>query len=185
MQFHRHIIITIEIGLFAVHWLYKYSFLKKTKKGDLKLSYFLEICIKSPYDREIARRHRGVFFMSTTKTIKKLTKQLDKLDATKASVIKKLDKARASKLASDAKKEAIKQKKAAKKATTKKPAAKKAVAKKPGAKRVAAKKPAAKKAATKRAPAKKAVAKRVVAKKGAVKSAPLAGSAPSSGDTNS
>jgi hypothetical protein len=139
MQFHRHIIITIEIGLFAVHWLYKYSLLKKTKKGDLKLSYFLEICIKSPYDREIARRHRGVFFMSTTKTIKKLTKQLDKLDATKASVIKKLDKARASKLASDAKKEAIKQKKAAKKATTKKPAAKKAVAKKPGAKRVAAK----------------------------------------------
>ena len=97
--------------------------------------------------------------MSTTKTIKKLTKQRDKLDATKSAVLKKLDKARASKAANDAKKEAVKQKKATKKAASKKVAVKKTAAKKVPAKKAAAKRPAAKKAAAKKPSAKKVAVK--------------------------
>lgn len=97
--------------------------------------------------------------MSTTKTIKKLTKQLDKLDATMALVLKRLEKARASKVANDEKKEAIKQKKAAKKVVSKKPAAKKVVVRKSTAKKVVAKKVVAKKTVTKRVGAKKVAAK--------------------------
>ena len=86
--------------------------------------------------------------MSANKTIKKLSKKLEKLEAAREKVSKKLVKATASKASKDSKKVA------SKKAAPKKTTAKKVVSKKAATKKVVTKKTATKKVASKKAVAK-------------------------------